>query len=106
MKDFDELVDSLLNKSFDSEDELAVLRNKISRKFEIVEILIEQNSKTLELDSSDIKKILDVNAFVEKSETIMRSKYVDLKAHPVFMIKDQYVEKIKDAKRVCFLKAR
>lgn len=102
---FDELVDQVINKQFKNRKTLDYIRNKISRSFEIIEILITQNKEILDLSDNDINKILEVNSFVDKSQTIMHSKYSEIIKISLYEIKDIYIEKIKDAKRVCFLKA-
>jgi hypothetical protein len=102
---FDNHVDQLLNKQFKDDSTLSFLRNKISRSFEIIEILIKQNRKELTLSTKDIDTILEVNSFIDKSEIIMRIPYEDISQLSLYEIKDIYIEKIKDAKRLCFIRS-
>jgi len=105
INNFDNLVDQILNKQFKNDSELSFLRNKVSRSFEIIEILVKQNKNNLNLKQTDISIILEVNSFVDKSETIMRITYKDIVSMPLYETKDIYIEKIKDIKRICFERA-
>lgn len=99
---FDSLVDSVISKRFSTQKELHTLRCKIERSFENIEIMLEQNQNLLNLKDEDIKRILNVNSFVDNNDILMRIKNSKLNTEVLSSLKDEYIGYIQDARRVCY----
>ncbi len=101
---FDSYVDKFFNKDFSNQKELDAIRNKIARSFELVEIILKENLTALDLTGKEIDSILEPNSFIDNSTYITEVVFPELIFADLSDIKDAYIEKIKDAKRVCIIK--
>lgn len=97
----DNCVEELLSKRSSNEKELAFLRNKISRNFEIIDVMLQSYKDVFNFSDDDKNIILDVNSFVDKSEIIMRAPYKTYVKASLFATRDQYIEKTKNAQKIC-----
>lgn len=104
LNQYETYIDEILNMKFRDETELKFLRYKVGRSFETVELLIKQNINALNLIEADRSTLLEVNSFVDKSELI-HLKYSKIKPQSFDKLKDLYVEKIKEAKSICYIRA-
>ncbi len=102
LNSFDNGVDDLLHHRFKNAKELTQLRNRISRRFETIVIMLELNTKLLGLTESDVQTIIKVNSFVDKNHTLMHAPYRQLDASSLSSVRDTYVDLIQDARRVCY----
>ena len=100
--DYDGLVDKVINMRFSNAGELKHLRSMISRSFEEIEIMLDLKEKLLGLDNEAVLIILKVNSFIDKSEVIMHINYSDLSEEKMLTVRDDYINLIQDARRVCF----
>jgi len=74
----------------------------ISRRFETIEIMLELNTKLLGLDDADVNIILKVNSFVDKNDILMHVNYDLLNEPTLLSVRDEYINLIQDARRVCY----
>ena len=101
---YDEQVDEILSGRCTLDDDLKRHRGKIERLFEIVEILIDNNEKLLKFTEDDIKTVMYVNSFVEQTPEIMEFNIIELEKSNLSDLRQTYIEKIQDARRMLFLK--
>jgi hypothetical protein len=101
---YDEQVDEILSGRCTLDEELKRYRGKIERLFEIVEILIDNNEKLLKFTEDDIKTVMYVNSFVEQTPEIMEFNIIELGKSNLSDLRQTYIEKIQDARRMLFLK--
>ncbi len=101
---FDYLVDDVIHGRFKDANELKHLRSKISRSFEEVVIMLELSQKLLGLEEEDVKTILRINSFVDKNDIIMYANFDLLNEGVLLSVKDEYVDLLQDARRICFKK--
>lgn len=99
---FDEIVDNIIHYRFSSISDLKHLRNRISRKFEVVEIMLQLNKDLLGLQDEEVKTILRVNSFVEQNDIIMHINYEQINETVLFTVKDRYIDLIQEARRICY----
>jgi len=99
---FDSQVDALLLRQFKDENELFLLRNKITRSFETIVIMLEQNEDLLGLHKEDIREIIRVNSFVEKNDLIMRARVIEITPEVLHETREKYIDLIQNARRACF----
>jgi hypothetical protein len=99
---FDSQVDALLQRQFKDENELFLLRNKIIRSFETIEIMLELNEDLLGLHKEDLRDIIKVNSFVEKNDLIMRARVIELTPEVLHETREEYIDLIQNARRACF----
>jgi hypothetical protein len=102
---FDDLLVRFFTHDFADQQELDRLRHKISRSFEMVEMVLESEGETIGLSQEELVDFVKVNSFVDKSDTIMRTKHAKLKRAQIAAEQDRYIELIKAAKRVCVRRA-
>lgn len=103
---YDESVDEILNLRIESQSILNQKRQKIERNFEIIECIIDNNTSLLNYSKKELKAILDVNAYVDKSDVIMRISYEELNRVDLGSTKTEYIGKIQEARKICYLKTR
>jgi len=99
---FDDGVDDLLHYRFNNAGELKQIRSRISRSFETIEIMLELSTTLLGLTDSDMQTIIKVNSFVDKNVILMHTPYHQLDESSLSSLKDDYVDLIQDARRVCY----
>jgi hypothetical protein len=99
---FDDAVDDLLYYRFKNPEELKQIRSRVSRSFETIEIMLELSTKLLGLTESDMQTIIKVNSFVDKNDLLMHTPYAQLDELSLSSLKDNYVDLIQDARRVCY----
>lgn len=102
---YDDYVDEILCKRVDSAIKLDYIRGKISRGPEIINAMLEQN-ETLNIgfDRDDIMIILQVFSFVDKCPEISSYHYNTLQSTELKFIKSDYIDKMQEARKVCYLK--
>jgi len=98
---YDSYVEELLNKIPSSEKELLFLRNKISKQSEIINIMLKGYKDILKFSQSDMDSFLELDAYVDKSEVIMRVPYTAYEKESLYQIHDFYIERIKTALKIC-----
>ncbi len=103
---YDHLLINLFNLTFKDQIELDVIRNNISRKFEMIEMIIDSSNNSLRFKDEDVRAILKVNSYVEKSELLMRTPFINLTKINLLQAQDNYIELIKKAKWVCMKHSR
>lgn len=102
LESFDDGVDDLLHHRFKNAEELKQIRSRISRSFETIEIMLELSTTLLGLTDSDMQTIIKVNSFVDKNDILMHTPYHQLDESSLLSLKDDYVDLIQDARRVCY----
>jgi hypothetical protein len=102
LNSYDEGVDDLLHHRFKNAGELKKLRDKVTRRFENIVVMLELSTKLLGLTESDMQTIIKVNSFVDKNHILMHAPYRHLDALSLSSIKDNYIDLIQDARRVCY----
>jgi len=103
---YDSLVCDVIHHRFSNAKTLKHLRNRISRNFDTIEIMLDINKELLGLDDAEAKIILRVNSFVEKNDVIMHHDHSVLSENSLFSVRDEYVNLMQEAKRICFKKVR
>jgi len=98
---YDCYVEKILNKIPSNNKELTYLRNKISKQFELINVMLKSYKDVLKFNENDIDSILDVDSFVDNSEIIMRTPYETYIKESLYVTRDQYIEKIKTAQKIC-----
>jgi hypothetical protein len=101
LNSYDNLLTDFFNMSFNNQKELDALRNKISRGFEMIELILNSSFLIMKFSDDDIRTILKINSYVDKSEVIMRTPFPSLEKVKFLDSQDTYVELIKSAKWVC-----
>ncbi|PKM78426.1 MAG: hypothetical protein CVU90_02705 [Firmicutes bacterium HGW-Firmicutes-15] len=100
---YDECVSRILCMDI-SEDDLEKIRYKLTRSFETIVALLDNNAKLLSLKDEDISTILKINSFVDKSDPIMIFGFGKLMENKEQLAKEKeiYIELFQTAKMICF----
>jgi len=102
---FDDSVDEIVSKRVEDCKRLNYLRSKIERGPEIINALIDNRDKlNLGFSDEDIMTIVQVFSYVEKSDVINSMGFDELKVTELKYIKSDYIDKIQEARIVCYLK--
>ena len=102
INDYDVLVDKILNREFQNQNELQMLRGKIRRKFEMVYLIVEEKNGTLEFSRNSRIDLFDVNKYVDDSQLIMEKEYKEIKiSDELSECREEYTDKIIKSRRVC-----
>ena len=101
INDYDALVDKILNKEFNTQNELQILRGKIQRKFEMVYLIIEEKNDVLDFSRNTQIDLFDVNKYVDDSKTIMETDYQKIINSEMSKYREEYIDKIIKSRRVC-----
>ena len=101
---YDDYLESIFAKNFNSPTELELLREKANNKFDNIELLAEESKKILILADTDTKEIMKLNSLISNSDELMSSNYSIIKAVDLSGIKDEYLTLLKEAKRTLYKK--
>lgn len=101
---YDSHVDNLLQGRFQNENELSLLRSKVTRSYETIEIMLDLNQTLLGLGEEDLRDIIKVNSFVEKNDLIMRTTVSEMKQDLPHEEREKYIDLIQNARRACYRK--
>jgi hypothetical protein len=94
---YDSHVDNLLQGRFQNENELSLLRSKVTRSYETIEIMLDLNQTLLGLGKEDLRDIIKVNSFVEKNDLIMRATVGEMKQDLLHEEREKYIDLIQNA---------
>jgi len=100
---FDNFVDEIISFTFDDATELKHLRAKVSRSFEVIVIMLEEDA-ILGFSDNEIKIILEVNSYVEQNNVLMCAEFQEITDDSLLSEKNKYLDKIQSAKRTCIRK--
>lgn len=100
---YDLFVDDFLCFNFSDQNRLDLIRDKIGRSFEHIELSIDLNDKFFEFSDEEINSLVKFHSFVDSNELIMRKKYdeLKLKTKDLQILKPEYVRLIQKARYVC-----
>lgn len=101
---YDENVSKILDKEISCDKDLIKTKNKLSRSFENIILLLQENETLLAFKDEEIKDIVKVNSFVEK--IIMQFNYEkisEIEDTEIRSIREEYIELYRDAKMKCFM---
>ncbi len=101
INEYDALVDKILNREFDGQNELQLLRGRIRRKFEMVYLVIEEKNHVLGFSKNTQIELFDVNQFVDDSRIIMEIEHNEINESLLDECRAKYIDKIINSRRVC-----
>lgn len=101
INEYDALVDKILNKEFQGQSELQMLRGKIRRKFEMVYLMIEEKNHVLGFSKNAQIELFDVNKYVDDSHIIMESGHNEIDMLDLDECRAKFIDKIISSRRVC-----
>ena len=101
INEYDALVDKILNKEFQGQNELQMLRGKIRRKFEMVYLIIQEKNHVLGFSRNAQIELFDVNKYVDDSRIIMETGHSEIGALNLDECRATYIDKIISSRRVC-----
>jgi len=101
INEYDALVDKILNREFDGQNELHLLRGKVRRKFEMVYLIIDEKNHVLGFSKNAQIELFDVNQFVDDSRIIMESEDGEIDESALDECRAKYIDKIINSRRVC-----
>ena len=102
---YDEYIDEILCKRVESPIRLSFLRGKIARGPEIINAMLEHNeSINLGFSNADMMVILQIFSFVDKCPEIMSYHFNTLQSADLKFIKSDYIDKMQEARKICYLK--
>jgi hypothetical protein len=102
LKEYDALVEKILCKDVRSKIELQMIRTKIEKCFDDVQIIV--GNKLLPFDMEELKVIVKINSFIEKNDLIMRDELILIKKSDLTSHKENYRELLRRAKHTCHCK--
>ncbi|MBW0435208.1 hypothetical protein HGB47_16470 [Leptospira yasudae] len=97
---YEEALISILLKDFTSKKQLIKLRNTINRRWDNIEALLGAEDMTMSTDR--IKKLIELNSFVDNHREIMHKKYSKIEFKKIESISSLFYTKIKEAKGAIF----
>jgi len=104
---YDEYVSEILDKRFDKPKRLSYLRSRIQRGPEIIQALLSCNRELIhDFNKDDIMTILAVFSLVEKSKPISEYNHRELIREDLKDVRGEYIDKIQEARKICYLKAK
>jgi len=99
---YDHSVEALLNKKPSNENELLQLRQKITKQFEYVRLILKKyNENILKFKPDEIEIILGLDSFVHNS-SLMKVSYNEYLKKSLNGIRDTYIKKVKSSLGICF----
>lgn len=101
---YDKCVHRVLGMSVRDAQELTEMRVEIERIFEVIQDMLDQWQSLLGLKDDDLRRIIRINSFVDKCDTIMRTEFAELSLQEMYPIKDRYQELVREARRTCYVK--
>lgn len=107
LNEYDDLVNTIICLNVKDKDELKFIRNKINRSNEQISSQLEQGDTLFGLSKDEIKTIIRIHSFVEQNPFLMEDDYDELLNRDqslIWMIKNNYTERMQEARKVCLSK--
>lgn len=95
-------VQKILSMAFADDAELKRIRLEKEWHFDIIEAMMDE--KLLGFSSQDMRLILRVNSFVDNCDQISHLPREQMDKEILYILKEQYSNRIKKARRICFLR--
>ena len=107
LNEYDDLVNTIICLNVKDKDELKFIRNKINRSNEQISSQLEQGDTLFGLSKDEIKTIIRIHSFVEQNPFLMEVDYDELIKSDqslIWIIKNDYTERMQEARRICYCK--
>ncbi len=106
LNDYDIIICKILSNFVTDENDLEYKRFESQKIIDDVNLMLEEGEKLLNFDDSDVKKILKINSFVDKSTLISHCSYSDFMQNKSNLIieKYKYYDLITIGKKICYLR--
>lgn len=101
---YDDLVDEIICFHFSDSIQLMKIRQKILKNSESIESMLSLKERLFGFTDEEAMTILRVHSFVEKNDILMRSSFEDLDKEKLLSIRSQYIDLIREARRICLEK--
>lgn len=102
IENYDLCVKKILKFEVENAAELKNLRIKIESINNRIEMMLNDDSKFLQLNDKDTKAILKINSVVDKSNVIMNIPFTSLKTTDRASVLDLYEDSLKNALLICY----
>lgn len=102
IENYDLCVKKILKFEVENAADLKNLRIKIESINNRIEMMLNDDSKFLQLNDKDTKAILKINSVVDKSNVVMNVPFTSLKTSDRASILDLYEDSLKNALLICY----
>lgn len=106
LNEYDRMVHKILSLNISNDNDLTNARCEMNHSYEIIESMLEDGLGLLGLDDKDLNAFIKLNSYVDQCEAISNKELKYLDKDKMYPIKDRYVELMKRARRVCYLKIK
>jgi len=106
LNSYDSAVDNILALKVTSQPELDSSRHTVRRSFEIVNVILDVDTALLTWSDDELRSILQVNSFVDKSDLIMNVSFEELKCSEILKVEyEKYLDYLQEARKTCLSKS-